>query len=296
MWPWRDICLYQMTAEWKTKNEVRQQCPGRLAAAPMSLSPLSLGQPPCVGELLPSGQWGEYWPCDQVLAKERLKTLLKRLSRRRGWAVITLPGSAALQSARRTSPRPAQPPSWGPCPIPARSPHHARTSGLTAHTQGLQGPDTNWTHVSGSDSFLWHLDLSTGMWLNSLGGLHNYGRICLIAFADVSFTAHLSPTPRQGVTCSRLRHTRQETRGKRKLRGMLKIIDRGFHGSALLLHLLVSCEWAKQFSYLKYELKTTYAQLYTDSVLLVFYFSIRFWFIKLLDFLFFLIRIFLLYY
>ena len=66
---------------------------------------------------------------------------------------------------------------------------------------------------------------------------------------------------------------------------MLKIIDRGFHGSALLLHLLVSCEWAKQFSYLKYELKTTYAQLYTDSVLLVFYFSIRFWFIKLLDFL-----------
>ena len=68
----------------ENKNEVRQQCPGRLAAAPVSLSPLSSGQPPCVGTLLPSGQCGEEWPCDQVLAKERSKTLLKRLSRRRG--------------------------------------------------------------------------------------------------------------------------------------------------------------------------------------------------------------------
>ena len=161
----------------------------------------------------------------------------EKAPRRRGWAVITLPGSPGPPVCRED-----QPPSWSPCPIPAHSPRHARSSGLTAHTQGLQGPDTNWTHVSGSDSFLRHLDLSMGMWLNSLGGLHNYGRICLIAFADVSFMAHLSPTPPQGVTCLRLRHTRQETRGKRKLRGMLKIIDRGFHDSALLLHLLVSCE------------------------------------------------------
>lgn len=117
-----------------------------------------------------------------------------------------------------------------------------RASGLTAHTQGLQGPGASWTGVSGGDSFLQHLDLSMCMWLNSLGGLHSYGRICLIGFADVSFTAHLSPTPPQGVTCSRLQHRRQETRGKRKLRSMLKIIDRGFHSSALLLHLLVSCE------------------------------------------------------
>lgn len=97
-------------------------------------------------------------------------------------------------------------------------------------------------HVSGSDSFLQHLDLSMGLWLNSLGGLHSYGRMRLIAFADVYFTAHFSPTPPQGVTCSRLRHTRQETRGKKQLRGMLKITDRGFHSSASLLHLLVSCE------------------------------------------------------
>ena len=89
----------------ENKNEVRQQCPGRLAAAPVSLSPLSSGQPPCVGTLLPSGQCGEEWPCDQVLAKERSKTLLKRLQGGGGERSSHSLAHRALQSAGRTSPQ-----------------------------------------------------------------------------------------------------------------------------------------------------------------------------------------------
>ena len=135
----------------KDKKRGQTQCPRRPATAPTSLSPLSSGQTPCVGTLLPRGQCGEEWPCDQVLAKERSNTLLKRLSRRRGkkkkggggeWSSHSL-GQPALQSVGRTSPRPVWPPSWGPCPIPTRSPRHAGASGLIAHTQGLQGPDTS---------------------------------------------------------------------------------------------------------------------------------------------------------
>lgn len=64
----------------------------------------------------------------------------------------------------------------------------------------------------------------------------------------------------------------QKTRNqeKEKLRGMLKIIDWGFHDSSLLLHLLLFCvRWAKQFSYPKHELKITYAQLCSNFVLYI---------------------------
>ncbi|XP_011814252.1 PREDICTED: signal peptidase complex subunit 1 isoform X2 [Colobus angolensis palliatus] len=45
--------------------------------------------------------------------------------------------------------------------------------------------------------------------------LYSYGRICFFMFADASSMAHLSPASSQVVTCSRLKHRRQETRGKK---------------------------------------------------------------------------------
>ena len=78
----------------------------------------------------------------------------------------------------------------------------------------------------------------------------------------------------------------QKTRnqGNEKLRDMLKIIDWGFHDSALLLYLLLFCvTWAKLFSYIKHKLKTTYAQLCIDFVFSIFHFSFGFCFINILD-------------
>lgn len=174
-------------------------------------------------------------------------------------------------------------------PLPTSSSSHAGASELAAHTNGLQGPEASWTGVSGNYSFLQYLDPSMGMWLNSLGGLHSYGRICFFVFADIFLhSPFITDTPSSGSRLALFETPAHKTRnqGKDKLRGMLKITDRGFHDSALLLYLLVfHVKWAKLFSYLKRELKTTYAQLYINFVLFIFYFSVGFWFIKLLDFL-----------
>ena len=53
--------------------------------------------------------------------------------------------------------------------------------------------------------------------------------IVMAGFADTSSVAYLSPAPSQVSTCSRLKHRRKETRGKK--RGMLKVTDWGFHDS-----------------------------------------------------------------
>lgn len=153
MWPWRDIRLYQMAAEWKTKSEVRRSAhDGQLLLQrAFPLSPRD--RPPVWAHCCPedsagrSGHVTKFWP-------RRGRTHFWKGSQGGGekkkkggggeWSSHSL-GQPALQSVGRTSPRPVWPPSWGPCPIPTRSPRHAGASGLIAHTQGLQGPDTSWT-------------------------------------------------------------------------------------------------------------------------------------------------------
>lgn len=216
MWPWERHISHQMAQSERQKRShtvVPRDCQLLLQSAP-SLSPRD--RPPG-GHLLlpaPSVTVQVEWVRDQVLAMRGKTQFLKRLSSRRGErpASMWLPGQlSGFQSAGRTAPSgPYGPQAGALAPFPAAHPVMPEHLGLTAHTQGLQGL---W-HFSWNTSL--HLTFSTalgfiyGFVANSLGGLHSYGRMLLIAFVDV----YLQPISHRHLSRGYLFETAHKTRNQ----------------------------------------------------------------------------------
>lgn len=136
----------------KTKSEVTTVVPRTASCCSSEPFPSLLGTDPLYGHAAAQRtvQGGAaMWPSSgQGEVKHTSEKALKQEGER---SASHTPRSAGPPVCR-TAPARMSGTAGALAPFPAA--HHVmRASGLTAHTQGLQGPDTSWTRFPGSDSF-----------------------------------------------------------------------------------------------------------------------------------------------